>query len=276
MENPRASLLGLPTELRLKIYDLLLNADIDYRFIRDIYHIFDSHGTQAALLPDEVSKDFQSMLPWLNLSRCCRQIYYELRPDANKCQSSSTQCDRTYELDLDVFRGHGPLALRTATWRHIPCAPSQVTTMIINVNVGSGPGPWTDGGPASLARAIFQILNRTFHLGPHIFRNSLLPEHMELRDLCINVDIGRYADSNAQGCHRDPRLNWFRFQEGWKEISRTGFLTGFVERTRLRSVGDGSEEVEVPATRQEWPTPVGYWRGYGFQWGIECAGYRTL
>lgn len=273
--GPRASLLGLPTELRLKIYQFVVKLDVDYVFVRDIYHIFDSHGTQATLVPNG-HPDFRSAVPWLNLSLSCRQISSELRSHVQDYQSSNDQVNRTYEVDLDIFRQLGERAIRTATWRQIPCAPAQVRSIIMNVRIGSGPGPWTEGGPASLARAIFQILNRTVHLGPRIFSTSLLPDHMKLTDLYINVDIGRYTDFPARGCQTDPRLNWFRFQEGWKEISRTGFLTGFVETTRLRSIGDGSDEIEVPTTRQERSTPVGYWRGYGFQWGIECAGYRTL
>lgn len=273
--TPSASLLGLPIELRLTIYDLIINSDVNYRFVEDIYHIFDSHGTQATLVPTPPA-DLHTVIPWLSLASSCRQISSELRSHIEDCKSRDTQRNRAYEVDLEIFRPPRQRDIRMATWRQIPCAPAQVTSIIMNVKVGSGSGPWTEGGPASLARAVFQILNRTVHLGPRIFRTSLLPDHMKLQDLYINVDIGRYTELPARGCQTDPRLNWFRFQEGWKEISRTGFLTGFVETTRLRSIGDGSDEVVVPTTRQERVTPIGYWRGYGFQWGIECAGYRTL
>lgn len=275
MSPPEASLLGLPTELRLRIYDFVIHSDLGYKILKDVFHSSDSNGTQATPIPEE-GPDFHSFITWLNLPLTCRHIALELQSYVTQCSASEHGHNRTYVMDFEVENHVGRAATRSLTWRRIPCKPAQVQNIVINVKHTTGTGPWTDGGAASLARALYQILNRVMHLGPRIFRTTLLSKHMEIQNLYINVDIGTYTKPPATGCNTNPGMNWGLFQGGWKPISRTGFLSGFVEVTRLRSIGDDSEEIEIPSEWQRLPGLPGYWRGYGFQWGIACAGYRML
>ena len=272
---PAASFLGLPTELRLRIYDFVIQLDVDYKIIKDVRHSSDSSGTQATLIPEQ-STDFRSAIPWLNLPLICRHVSSELQSYVTEFPTPDNEGNRTYVMDFEVDHPPGRKATRSMTWRRLSCAPHQVRNITINVLSTSDGGPWTEGGPASLARALFQILNRVMHLGPRVFRTALLPKHMEIQNLYINVDVGGYASPPALGCNTDPNFNWTLFLGGWRQISRTGFLTGFVEMTRLKTIGDDSDEVEVATEWQRLPALPGYWRGCGFQWGIECAGYRTL
>ncbi|KAK5173676.1 uncharacterized protein LTR77_002357 [Saxophila tyrrhenica] len=274
---PEASLLGLPTELRLRIYDYVLQADINCPIVVDIVHSSDSNGTQAALIPNAEAA-FSSKIPWLNLRTTCRRISHELQSYVQDSSCQKNDFNRTYVLDLEVSRHYdrGP-ATRTVTWRSIPCAPAQARYIIMNVITRSGPGPWTDGGSASLARAVYQVLNHAVHMGPRIFRKSLLPHHMKLQDLIINIDIGVYCSAPIRGCNTNPEINGSLFQSGWMQISRTGFWSGYLERTRLKT--NGEEEVVIPTEWQMSPALPGYWRGLGFQWGItglQCANYFTL
>jgi hypothetical protein len=263
--HPEASLLGLPTELRLKIYEHLILADIDCKI--------DSNGTQATLIPHS-EYELSASVAWLNLPLTCKAIADELRSLVENSSPLKSTPNRTYVMELNVYKVDGRKPIRTATWRRIPCAPTQAQAIIMKVNTSSGPGPWTEGGAASLARALYQLLNYTMHLGPRIFRTALLPEHMVLRELQVDVDVGENCNPPASGCNTDAEINWRLFVGGWRQISRTGFLTGYLETTRLRA--KGGEEFEVATEYQKLPALPGYWRGYGFQWGIECAGYRTL
>jgi hypothetical protein len=252
------SFLGLPTELRLRIYEYVFAADINARVIENIQHSSGSNGTQALMIPNETMA-LQNSIPWLRLPLVCRQIYEELQSGI-----LNRKRDRTYIADLEVCNDPSSKVIRSVTWKRIPCTPAEAQHLIINVVTRSGPGPWTEGGPASLARAIYQLLNHTVHLGPRIFRHSLLPEHMSLLDLTINIDIGQNSTPPAIGCNSNVRFNWSLFHGGWQQISRTGFLTGFVDFTSLRST-DGEEHV-VPSEYQKVPALPGFWRGYGFQW----------
>jgi hypothetical protein len=271
-----ASLLGLPTELRLKIYDLILQADVDCLVVDDIHHSSDSNGTQARLIPNSKAI-FSSSIPWLNLLSTCHKIETELRSHVENASGKNTG-NRTYVLELKVCNAYSsPVASRTVKWRRIPCPPNDARRLIIHVTKCCGPGPWTDGGSASLARAIYQILNHTVHLGPRMFRQSLLSKHMQLRELVINVDIGVTCNPPIPGCNTDAIINWQNFHGGWAQISRTGFFTDYLEVTRLRN--NEGDEVEIPTEYQKLPALPGYWRGLGFQWGItglQCANYFTL
>ncbi len=273
---PRASLLGLPAELRLKIYDFTLLADVDCRVIDDIDHSKDSNGTHATLIPNPRA-DLALAIPWLNLLLTCRIISSELRSYLRESACLKHNENRTYVLDLKVLGSQVQKPRRTIIWRRIPCAPNEANCLVMNVSTRPEPGPWTEGGPASLARALHQVLNHTVHLGPRMVRDTLLEKHMELQDLLINVEIGSTCSSPAIGCDSDPKFNWGLFKGAWTKVSRTGFLFGYFELIRLKN--NENEEVEVRPQWQKVPSVPGHWRNYGYDWGIEslqCAGYFTL
>ena len=266
-------ILKLPTEIRLKIYDLIIHSDIDCRIINDVLHTSDSNGTQATLIPNQhaVLKEY---IPWLNLQLTCRDIEAEIKSFMGESSFLNRPQNRTYVLDFDVYSHAGRKAIRSATWRSLPCPPLQAQHIVMNIVSRTGPTPFTEGGAASLARALYQSLNHLMHNGPRFHTNSLLERHMRIEDLVINIDAGSHTATPASGCDANPPSNYSLFKGGWTQISRTGFLNDYVGKTILRS--DHSGETEIPSEYQKVPAVPGYWRGYGFQWGIECAGYRSL
>ena len=119
-----------------------------------------------------------------------------------------------------------------------------------------------------MARALYQIFNHLVHQGPQIVTTRLLPAHMRLRELIITVDIGVDCEHPALGCNTVTERNYRLLITGWQQVSKTGFLIDCLERTKIRCIGDGSSEIDIPVEWQKFPSIPGYWSGYGFQWGV--------
>ena len=260
--------LGLPTELRLKIYNYIIHADPECIILRDIQHVTGSNGTQAVLLGNSKA-NLRSHLSWLDLQLTCSAIASEIRSYMTGPSFLNVEENCTYVLDLDVYNNSGSSkANRLATWRSLPCHPADAKVLIVNVATRRGPAPWTEGGPASLARALYQIFNHLVHKGPKIVTTPLLPDHMRLRELIVNVDIGVDCEYPALGCNTVTERNYRLLVTGWGQVSKTGFLMDYLERTKIRRIDDDGSEIDIPVEWQKFPSIPGYWSGYGFQWGV--------
>lgn len=263
----KATFLGLPTELRLRIYDFAIHADIDCTILTDIDHTADPRrGTQATLIPNPDAK-FSRAVPWYNLKQTCKSVTSELHNFMTDISFRNDELNRTYILDLAIHNDWMSKPERALRWRHLPCYPTQAQFLVINVITLSGSGPWTEGGPGSLARAVFQILNHLCHNGPRILTKQQLPDHLQIWQLTINVErLGAATMSPAPGCNSDPRFNYALFIGGWEQISRSGHLHGFVENIKLQNHFEGERIMAVE--HKSTPEMPGPWRNYGFYWGV--------
>lgn len=263
--NEQATLLGIPVELRLKIYDYCLFHDDIGVAIKDIRHTTGSNGTQAGLIPNPGLK-LHRQIPWLNLQSTCHFIHSELKSYMTRSKGKEY---RTYVLDLDVYCNKPPVkSNRLVIWRGLPCPPPMAEHLIINVAARQGEGPWTEGGAASLARAVYQLLNQLFHNGPQLVNGKQLTNHMRVRDLTINVDIGTERNPAEIGCNTMPIHNFQLFTSGWEQISKMGTLVNHLEKTRLCSTGELISEKDIMVEYKTVPMIPGFWRGYGFEWGV--------
>ena len=263
-----ASFLGLPTELRLKIYEYVFHMDVDCTVIQDIKHVTGSNGTQAILVP-QLPQRLSAHIHWLNLQLTCKVTASEMKSYMGEAAFLNNERSRTYILDVEIYNDimTSP-PKRLVKWRGIPCPPAEARALIVHVKPSEKSIPWTEGGPASLARAIYQIMNHLFHRGPQIITKHLLPHHMRIRDLTINVDIGANVERAATGCNTIAERNWRLLVVGWQQISQTGFLMDYMERTKLCGFGKGGGETDIPVEWRKFPSIPGYWSGYGFQWGV--------
>ena len=262
----KPSFVGLPTELRLKIYDYVIHADIDCVILKDILHTTGSNGTQAVLVPVP-KQNLLCHIPWLNLLLTCNRVAWEMRSHMAESSFLNEEKNRTCVLDLDVYHdSESSKPNRHVTWRSLPCSPSDAQVLVMNVTGRGCPGPWTEGGAASLARALYQLLNHLLHKGPRIVTGHILPEHMVLRELILNINIGENTQQPALGCNTIADYNYRLFVGGWEQISKTGFLSGYLENTKLRGIGEDVSEKDIGVQWQKVPAIPGYWRGYGFQW----------
>lgn len=164
----RASILGLPTELRLRIYDYCIHMDPICVAVKDIQHTTGSNGTQAILVPNPGLK-LQRHIPWLNLQLTCRFISSELKSYTSDTAFLKNKNNRTYVLDLDVYCNDRPIkSNRLAIWRSLPCPPHKADHLVINVAAKTGPGP--------VSKLMSKMVIETFdcHVESHLAQNILL------------------------------------------------------------------------------------------------------
>lgn len=240
-DSDQASLLGLPAELRLRIYQYVCHLEINCTILNNIEHYM-SRGIKARLILNQEA-NLGSNIPWINLSSTCRTIAAELKSYMLEASFLNDQMNRIYSLDFEVYNAQSQEAIRKAIWRQIPCPPQHAQILVMNISTSSGFGPWTDGGPASLARAVYQMLNHTCHNGPRMIRRRELSKHMQVRDLIINIDIGGISRPPRSACNTDPEYNYSQFVKAFQQISRAGLLFGYVGNIKVRRAdGIGGED----------------------------------
>ncbi|KAF7351181.1 hypothetical protein MSAN_01549000 [Mycena sanguinolenta] len=159
-------LLGLPTELRLQIYDGVVHLPIDCQVAGR-----PSSKLQQPALPAPVLS-----ISWLSLMLVCKTITEELRDYL--LASGNT----TYELDIDTLDKRHIIA-DTVTWRQIPCPPRSVRRLQANLVLHFRTRFWGDGGPAPILSQLYQVLNRFIHNGPLLARQTPLVNHIHLDTL---------------------------------------------------------------------------------------------
>lgn len=91
---------------------------------------------------------------------------------------------------------------------------------------------------------------------------------MRIRELTINVDIGTERSPPELGCNTQPLYNWRLFVSGWEQVSKTGFLVNYMEKTKLYNTREPGKGHEVTVEYKTVPLIPGFWRGYGFEWGV--------
>ncbi|KAF7351219.1 hypothetical protein MSAN_01553000 [Mycena sanguinolenta] len=127
--------LGLPTELRLRIYEAVFDSPLDCQVTRRIRNKPPAHTVPA--LP----------VPWLRLMLVCKAITEELR-------HLHTSRNTTYELEIDNLDKRHRIA-DEVTWRRIPCPPSSIRTLQANLTLHVGTTFWGDGGPMPLLSELY-------------------------------------------------------------------------------------------------------------------------
>lgn len=277
--------MALPPELRLKIYGYVCHLDIDCTVLQNIEH-YCSRGIKARLIQNP-NANLAVDVPWTSLTLTCKTIPSELRSFMLEGSFLGNEHNRTYVLDLDVYNGSEE-AIRKAVWRKVPCGPAHTQILEMNIVTATGEGPWTDGGPASLARAIYQMLNHTCHNGPRMIRRRPLAHHMQVKDLIINIDPGGIIKPPRSACNTDPQFNYALFVKAFQQISRAGLLFGYVGNIKVREIEKPEEEdirvgnrppAGVPGSWQvsirklalqsrALPTETPFQQNYGFYWGV--------
>ncbi|KAF2480990.1 hypothetical protein BDY17DRAFT_354821 [Neohortaea acidophila] len=267
MASPNLSFLQLPAELREKIYLLtLLHLDVKCTVLDDIQHSCTTRGTHATLVANPTAR-LAHHIPWMNLALTCKTIRADLKAIHARSSFLAGVENRTYVLDLDIYNGDPSTTIRKAVWRRMPCSPDLVHTLVINVAAQTGNGPWSEGGPASLARAIYQLLNHFCHNGPLLHRETAIPNNIRIRDLIVNIDIGGLMKPPRAGCNVDPRFNYALLLSGFEQISRMGYLFGYVANIHVCGQGEYAQQLFMVDALGVQAVP-GAWKNYGFSWGV--------
>lgn len=245
---PRASLLGLPRELRDQIYHAVLTSELDISLTKS-GGLFDC-ATFARAQPGALD------LPWLNLRLVCRTTNADVISylDNNKdVQTADAENLRTYAMDLNFSAGD----LKTVTWRRIPCEPGQARRIVA---YGTAPEHtcWGgDGGPGQPANSLWYVLNDTLHYGPQLGGRAL-KEHMYVPEVHLRI----HQEGNTS-----KHFGAYGYISRMMHVfSWPGFLCGFVDKF-IVSNEENSEEILVEncaggVVPEEWVR-------YGFRWGAK-------
>ena len=136
MATEQASLLGIPPELRLHIYDYVLEMDLDCQVLTRMDH---KPRTSVPIR----SPDTHLRLPWLSLMRSCKDIGAEIsfHMQAALSDTSVTTRRHTYVLELDVQH-----TVQNVTWRRISCAPQDARVLVAHCHVDAEWQCYGDGG----------------------------------------------------------------------------------------------------------------------------------
>jgi len=138
---PRASLLGIPTELRLQIYDSLMDEDVNYAVIK---RWTGGHGRDGFFTTATRNPEARLNLPWLSAMLSCPTIAYEMRSLMRNRKEGDSKYT-TYVMSAELGNGGGDV--RDVTWQRLPCAPSDAEVLIIECGAESDDfEPWGDGG----------------------------------------------------------------------------------------------------------------------------------
>ncbi|KAF2094241.1 hypothetical protein NA57DRAFT_60873 [Rhizodiscina lignyota] len=283
----RASLLGLPRELRRQIYREVIGTEINCTTVE---YWKDGHFSQTGFRCTPQLKG-PLQLPWLNLLFTCKEIAAEMKALTSEASFLQSEENATYVLELDPSLG-----LR-ATWERIPCPPSDARYLVANVvfdDMRDGQF-WGDGGPMPVVRKLYQTLNHFIHCGPRFDAQRPLPQKMHLREIHVNVHLIR-EDANEnddidannpekaeQSRRRRPKrfprrnpgapIRWLRnpFAELRSLITMivgAGIVFGNVDRFQLSSEEETVKEWEV--VHQEGGCIPAEWDRYGFDWGMRA------
>ncbi|KAK5131648.1 hypothetical protein LTR08_000775 [Meristemomyces frigidus] len=273
---PQASLLGLPRELRFHIYDALLHSDLNYTVLQGFDDVWSREEVRA------LRSDQRLCLPWANLTLTCRTIAAELRSHTTRpsiTADSDTRGQRTYvlELDMSAERRH----LGAVTWHSLPCAPSEVDTLVVNCTFGELQASiafWGAGGPRGIVRALYQTLNAFLRCGPRLDMARPLRRAVHLRELVIRADPAGWSYKKAARLLRMLAGNGL--PSGCVDVLRAPDWPAGEWRRRCRRV-DGASAPECPAG--EWRKGVrrvdgasvpDAWARYEFQSGVDAAESR--
>ncbi|KAK1067176.1 hypothetical protein LTR33_011410 [Friedmanniomyces endolithicus] len=268
---PRASLLGIPTELRLQIYDSLMDEDVNYAVIK---RWTGGHGRDGFFTTATRNPEASLNLPWLSAMLSCPTIAYEMRSLMRNRKEGDSKYT-TYVMSAELGNGGGDV--RDVTWQRLPCAPSDAEVLIIECGAESDDfEPWGDGGPRNIVRSMYQTLNLFLHCGPRLDpTNPLLLGHVHLRELVVNVrmrgEIRQYFSMSGEPIKFSRSAYTLIRDMILRPLCYTGLLVGYVDRA---AISDGKEESVMPMRTERGGVPE-HWDRYGFEWGVgEVAAAR--
>lgn len=252
----------VPRELRQNIYDKVIFSDIGHQLVLAYK---DGRGKGQYLTTTTLVKNSGAHLsiPWLNLLSTCKAIKLEISAYMKSLSFLSAEQSRTYILDLvGVVSYLGP-----ATWRQIPCRPSEVEELVVNFDLRyKRLRAWGDG-PTPILRQLYQTLNLILHHGPIFSRNYPLKQHLSLKSLVFHVATRRRSDklAHANAVDMVPDKHFSTICGFVQRLASTGLLSGCVDRVILTN--GSSRKVDILIRQVENTAVPAFWDRYGFEWG---------
>ncbi|KAF7344613.1 hypothetical protein MSAN_01943600 [Mycena sanguinolenta] len=187
-------LLDLPAELRLQIYDAVLDVQVDCQVIRRTSPPpsrpgRSKHFTHLLQLAAHRAGQFEATptlsIPWLNFLLVCKTITAELGPHMAASKNMA------YELEVDGLdrRYNSSENKSQVTWRKIPCPPSSVCTLRATLVFDLGTSFGGRGGSTPTLSELYQALRCFVRNGPQLGRRSELEKQVHLNTLIVRIRV---------------------------------------------------------------------------------------
>ncbi|KAJ7266978.1 hypothetical protein B0H12DRAFT_1230088 [Mycena haematopus] len=266
-------MLDLPSELRLQIYDAVVDLPLDCKVVRRKKpKTFETAQTN-------ITKSTCLSIPWLSLVLACKTIANELQHHVY------TSGNVTYELEVDNLQSPRSIA-HEVTWRRIPCLPSSVRTLQADLVFDWKTRFWGSGGPNSILSELYQVLNCFIHNGPLLVRRSPLVQHLHLETLILQIRVIEPDPEVRRAEGREPYtrttvmiLKKWLYVDLKQYISMVvdrGLLFGAVDKILCRAADDDNDDQsgDDSACIGQWDIShqtVGdmtEWNTYDFTWGV--------
>ncbi|KAK4545883.1 hypothetical protein LTR36_002447 [Oleoguttula mirabilis] len=247
-----ASLLGLPKELRLHVYEHVLSLDIRYEVRKR--HDKNLWGHYSYPLPNY---DATLRLPWLHLLRTCKTIHDEIHDFMHRPSSPKASADRyTYEAELEPSQRWWAV-LERLTWHKMPCPPARARRVVATINARHTHGPILDAdgvNVSSIVNALYHALHHLLHCGPLLNPSKPLHKPMRIEELIVIYDYG-------ETCTREETVAWEEQHLAlWSKAGRhqpsflgpsgeisgvllTGMLSGYVGKVVVRCASGQHESM---------------------------------
>ncbi|KAI0190641.1 hypothetical protein EV127DRAFT_78125 [Xylaria flabelliformis] len=167
---------------------------------------------------------------------------------------------RTYTMDV---YGTGRGFLRSSSWQNIPCSPSNIKNILVNIHIDCGSRPRRirtigDGGPMPIVRELYQTLNLLLHNGPILSRTTPLQQPLKLKNLDVNVTVTSDSIPDTPN-PADNGIKWCL-----KTLKNVGLLQGYVDHVHINDE-DGHTDLAIEAVDNAGVPAL--WDRNGFEWG---------
>ena len=264
-----ASFLGLPAELRLEIYERVLQLDVAYSVLNGTSEDWCAYTPYGRTLREAHAR---LQLPWQALMLVCKHVRLELRHLMQAPGPISTEARFTYDAELKMSTNC--YDLERLAWRKIPCPPARTTKVVAYLNVRDVKEIrfGGDGGVTPILQALYQSLNHLLHCGSTLSTTRPLKDPMRIKELVVVYDHGEVATTTQEdrpwlgpvihGRTRHPST--FRSLCGRiGSILYTGILSGYIEEVRVCSTYDEQTKVVTEGVGLS-----DYWARAGFKWDV--------
>ncbi|KAF8135980.1 hypothetical protein K438DRAFT_1882058 [Mycena galopus ATCC 62051] len=258
-QYPPSHLLSLPYELRLQIYDVLLDCQV-------------GRPRRRKRARKRSERTPPLAIPWLPLMLVCKTIADELRHHIRHALGNAT-----YHLEVALNK-YWRSNWYTVTWRRIPCSPSSVHTLQIDLVFTRF---WSSGHLSASELTLVElalVLNHFIHKGPMLLRKRPLREHIHLDTLIFQIRIiegapdltGPHEPYDKESVDSTEKRLRGDLEQHISRLVEQGVLFGAVDKIVCRPADSGGTETNWDVCRKD----IAPWTHYGSSWGI--AGSSSL
>lgn len=239
------------------VYDDVIRYDLDYEAVTRYGDGWDRESGFSVVMYRRPNTTL--ILPWVNLLLTCKSINAELGAYMSSPVVLRDEHNRTYSMDI---RGSISGVLKSLTWHKIPCSPSNVNTVLVNIlfEPKLNYSNWDNGGPMPIVRQLYQTLNLLLHNGPILSRSRPLQHPLKLKKLEVHTAFK--LDSNSDEPSAGSTTTGIVYL--LERLQSVGLLHGYIDHAHI-SDEHGHTELKIEAVEDP-GVPYG-WDRYGFDWG---------